>query len=142
MLRNAEAAALMRDARAAQAEGERLWAAGDWRAAAAQGWAAVREATAALALEVTGAHYTDSEELERGLIKLAQERGGEWERMCGGFSEAAYVLHYETYHGRVHHDDLDELLREAWEYVRCAEELAGRAAGVAADLAVGGGEGC
>ena len=134
MLKNADAETLMAAARTAQAEGNRLWAAGDWRNAAEQGWLAVRDATAALVLEVTGAHHTDSDEIEKGLTKLARERGGKWDRMCGGFTEAAYYLHYETYHGRVHHDDLDELLREAWDYIRCAEELAGLAkGGVVAD---------
>ena len=134
VLKNADAKALMQNARAAQTKGERLWAAGDWRNAAEQGWQAVRDATAALLLEVTGAPPPEvpavydpdqSNGISVAISKLAQARGGKWEQMDARFSEAAYYLHYETYHGRVHHDDLDELLREAWDYIRRAEELAG-----------------
>ena len=134
MLKNADAETLMAAARTAQAEGERLWAAGDWRNAAEQGWQAVRYATESLVLEVTGApppavpavyDPDQSNGISVAISKLAQKRGGKWEQMDARFSEAAYYLHHETYHGRVHHDDLDELLREAWDYIRRAEELAG-----------------
>ena len=139
MLKNADAQALMQNARAAQAKGERLWATGDWRNAAEQGWQAVRDATAALVLEVTGApppavaavyDPDQSNGISVAISKLAQKRGGKWEQMDARFSEAAYFLHDQTYYGGVYHDDIGDLLREAGEYIRYAEELGG---GVAAD---------
>ena len=140
MLKNADAEALMQNARAAQAEGECLWAAGDWRNAAEQGWLAVRDATAALVLAVTGApappvgglYEPEINCLSIAISKLSQARGGEWERLDARFAQAANLLHDQTYYGRVYHEDLDDLLREAWDYIRCAEELAGLAVGVAA----------
>ena len=140
MLNNADAEALMQDARAAQAEGERLWAAGDWRNAAEQGWFAVRDATAALVLAVTGApappvgglYQPEINRLSIAISKLSQARGGEWERLDARFAQAANLLHDQTYYGRVYHEDLDDLLREAWDYIRSVEELAGLAEGVAA----------
>ena len=129
MLRNAEAAALMRDARAAQAEGERLWAAGDWRAAAAQGWAAVREATAALALEVNGELAAPAglgdrrvSAISGSISDLAQERGGEWEDLDGRFSRAYVDLYF---YAGVYDDDIGDLVRDAADYIRRAERLAG-----------------
>ena len=140
MLRNAEAAALMAGARAAQAEGERLWAAGDWRQAAAQGWAAVREATAALALEVNGKLAAPAGLGDRrvsaisGSIRdLAYARAGEWDRMCSRFATAAVCLHDQAYDAGVYDDEIGDLVREAADYIRCAEELAGLTAGVAAN---------
>ena len=138
MLRNADAEALMQNARAAQAEGERRWAAGDWQNAAKQGWLAVRDATAALVLTATGAppppveglYAPEINRLAIAISKLSQARGGQWERLDARFAQAANLLHDQTYHGRVYHEDLDELLREAWDYIRIAEELAEQAAGV------------
>ena len=140
-LKNATAEALLQDARAAQSKGERLWAKGDWQNAAGQGWLAVRDATAALVLTATGAppppagglYEPEINSLSIAISKLSQARGGPWERMDARFAQAANLLHDQTYHGRVYHEDLDELLREAWDYVRCAEKLAGLAQGVAAD---------
>ena len=141
MLKNAATEALMQNARAAQAEGERLWATGDWQNAAEQGWLAVRDATAALVLTATGAppppvgglYAPEINRLSIAISKLSQARGGEWERLDARFAQAANLLHDQTYYGRVYHEDLDDLLREAWDYLRRAEELAGLTAGVAAD---------
>ena len=143
MLKNADAEALMQNARAAQAEGERLWAAGDWRNATEQGWAAVRDATAALALAVNG-KLAEPEGLgdprvnaiSDSISDLAQERGGEWEELDRLFS-GAYVDLY-VYAG-CYDDEIGYLVREAADYIRCAEELAERAA---ADPVADGGQGC
>ena len=149
MLRNAEAASLLAGARAAQAAGERLWAAGDWRATAEQGWAAVREATAALALEVNGELAAPAglgdrrvSAISGSISDLARERGGEWAEPDGRFSEAYVCLYDPAYFVGAYYEEIGDLVRDAADYIRCAEELAGRAAGVVADLAVGGGEGC
>ena len=147
MLRNAAAAALMREARAAQAEGERLWAAGDWRNAAAQGWAAVREATAALALEVNGKLAAPAglgdrrvSAISGSISDLARERGGEWAELDCRFSEAYVCLYDPAYFVGVCYEEIGDLVRDAADYIRCAEELAGGRA--VADLAVDGGQGC
>ena len=100
----------------------------------------LRDATAALVLAVTGApappvgglYEPEINRLSIAISKLSQARGGEWERLDARFAQAANLLHDQTYYGRVYHEDLDDLLREAWDYIRCAEELAGLTAGVAA----------
>ena len=142
MLKNADAEALMQNARAAQAEGERLWAAGDWRNATDQGWAAVRDATAALALEVNGKLAPvkglgdpQVNAISGAISDLAQERGGEWERLDVRFS-VAYVDLY--FYAGFYDDDLGDQVREAADYIRCAEQLAEQAA--AAPVADGGQE--
>ena len=103
MLRNADAEALMQNARAAQAEGERLWAAGDWRNAAEQGWQAVLNATAALALalevngklaEPKGLGDRRVSAISGSISDLAQERGGEWEDLDGRISRAYVDLYF------------------------------------------------
>ena len=139
MLKNADAEALMAAARAAQAEGERLWAAHDWRNAAQQGWHAVRDATAALVLEVNGEppppiglYEPAVNGISVAIRKLAYERGGEWNRMCSRYASAAHFLHDQAYYGGVYDDDIGDLLRDAWDYVRCAGELAGLAEEVVA----------
>ncbi len=143
MLRNAEAEALMQDARAAQAEGERLWAAGDWRNATEQGWQAVRDATAALALEVMGEPPTpvglydpQVNGISVAISALARERGGEWERLDVRFS-GAYVDLY--FYADVYDDEIGDQVRDAADYIRCAEELAEQAA---ADPVADGGQEC
>ena len=143
MLRNTEAEALMQSARAAQAEGERLWAAGDWRNAAEQGWQAVLNATAALALEVNGKLTAPAglgdrrvSAISGSISDLARERGGEWAELDGRFS-GAYVGLY-VYAG-FYDDEIGYLVQEAADYIRCAEDLAERAA---ANPVVDGGQGC
>ena len=140
MLKNADAEALMQNARAAQAKGERLWAAGNWRNAAEQGWQAVRDATAALVLEVNGEppapvglYDRTVNGISMAISKLARERGGEWERLDIRFTTAMIYLHDQAYDAGVYDDEISDLVREAADYIRCAEELAGLAAGVAAD---------
>ena len=140
MLRNAEADTLIAAARAAQAEGDRLWAAGDWRNAAAQGWAAVRDATAALLLEVNGKPPTPIglydpkvNGISVAISKLARERGGKWQRLDLRFTEAMIYLHDQAYDAGVYDDEIGDLVREAADYIRHAEELAGLPTGIAAD---------
>ena len=129
MLRNAEAEALMQNARAAQAEGERLWAAGDWRNATEQGWQAVLNATAALALEVNGKLAPvkglgdpQVNAISGAISDLAQERGGEWEDLDGRFSRAYVDLYF---YAGVYDDDIGDLVRDTADYIRRAERLAG-----------------
>ena len=150
MLKNADAEALMQDARAAQAEGERLWAASDWRNAAEQGWQAVRDATAALLLEVngkppkpTGLYDPIVNGISMAISKLARQRGGEWAQLDGRFSEVYVCLYDPAYFVGAYYEEIGDLVRDAADYIRCAEDLAERAAGRdVADLAVEGGRGC
>lgn len=126
MLRNLNAEALMQDARAMQAEGVRLIDAGDWRDAAEKGWLAVRNATAALVLDVTGVHNRTSTHINAGLRKLAQERGGEWVLMRKDYGEIAHHLHSQAFYNGVYNDDITALVRgDVADYIRRAEELAG-----------------
>ena len=76
MLNNPVAAAIMQDAREAQAASERRLAAGDWRDAAEKGWLAARNATAAAVLEVTGVNKSGSTGIEAGLRRLSRQRVG------------------------------------------------------------------
>ena len=76
MLKNADAAELMQDARAMQAAGERLLAAGDWRDAAEKGWLAARNASQALLLEVNGEEQPRTPNISAGIRALAHQRGG------------------------------------------------------------------
>ena len=140
MLKNADAEALMAAARAAQAEGERLWAAHDWRNAAQQGWQAVRDATAALLLEVNGKPPTpiglydpQVNGISIAISKLARERGGKWQRLDHRFTEAYVALYDPAYFVGSCDDDIGDLVREAADYIRHAEELAALPTGIAAD---------
>ena len=140
MLKNADAESLMQNARSAQAKGERLWAAHDWRNAAEQGWQSVRDATAALLLEVNGQPPTPAGLYDRmvngisvAISKLARERGREWARLDLRFTEAMIYLHDQAYDAGVYDDEIGDLVREAADYIRRAEELAGLPAGIAAD---------
>ena len=140
VLRNANAEALMAAAQAAQAEGERLWAAHDWRNAAEQGWQAVRDATAALVLEVNGKPPTPIglydpkvNGISVAISKLARERGGKWQRLDHRFTEAYVALYDPAYFVGSCDDDIGDLVRDAADYIRHAEELAGLPTGIAAD---------
>ena len=132
VLKNADAKALMQNARAAQTKGERLWAAGDWRNAAEQGWQAVQDATAALLLEVNGQPPTPTGLYDRmvngisvAISKLARERGGEWARLDNRFTTAYVALHDPAYFVGTCDDEIGDLVRDAADYIRHAEELAG-----------------
>ncbi len=123
MLKNADAETLMQDARAMQAEGERLFDAGDWRDAAEKGWLAARNATAALVLETTGVHNPHSTAINAGIRRLARERGGEWAEMRKSLGDIAHHLHSEAFYGGVYNDDIGDLVRGVADYIRRAEEL-------------------
>ena len=125
MLKNADAEALMQDAREMQADGERQLALGDWRDAAEKGWLAVRNATAAAVLEVTGVDNQTTSHINAGLRKLARERGGEWAELRKDYGEAAHLLHSQAFYKGVYDNDVPALVRGAADYIRRAEELAG-----------------
>ena len=124
-LKNLEAEALMQDARAMQAEGVRLMDAGDWRDGAEKGWLAVRNATAALVLEVTGVDNSTNRHINAGLRELAQTRGGEYAVLRDRWGKFAHYLHSEAFYDGVYTNDLPGLVRDVADYIRLAEELAG-----------------
>ena len=124
MLNNPDAAAMMQDAREAQAAAERLLNAGDWRDAAEKGWLATRNATAAAVLEVTGVNNSGSKGITAGINKLARERGGEWARLRQSYRDVIRYLHTDAfYHGK-HRNDIGDRVRGVASYIRRAEELA------------------
>ena len=125
MLKNRDAETMMQDARAMQAEAVRLMDAGDWRDAAGKGWLGVRNATAALVLEVAGEDNATSRTISSGLRKVAQERGGEYAELRKLWGTYAHYLHSEAFYDGVYTADLPELVREVADYIRRAEELAG-----------------
>ena len=124
MLSNPAAAAMMQDAREAQAAAERLLAAGDWRDAADKAWLATRNATAALALEVTGVDHANSTRIYGGISRLAKERGGEWARLRYDYNQVVRYLHTDAFYRGKYRDDLGDRVRGAADYIRRAEELA------------------
>lgn len=124
MLNNAEAAALLQDARAMQAAGERLLAAGDWRDAAEKGWLAARNASQALLLAVNGADNPRTPNISAGIRALAHQRGGQWRELSTRLALVAYYLHSEAFYGGVYVDDIPDLVRGIADYIALAEELA------------------
>ena len=125
MLKNADAAALMQDAREMQAAGERLLAAGDWRDAAEKGWLAARNASQALLLEVNGEEQPRTPNISAGIRALAYQRGGKWQELNVRLAQVAYYLHSEAFYGGVYVDDIPDLVRGIADYIALAEELAG-----------------
>ena len=125
MLKNADAAGLMQDARAMQAAGERLLAAGDWRDAAEKGWLAARNASQALLLEVNGEEQPRTPNLSTGIRALAHQRGGRYLELKTQLAQVAYYLHSEAFYGGVYVDDIPDLVRGIADYIALAEELAG-----------------
>ena len=125
MLKNADAAGLMQDARAMQAAGERLLAAGDWRDAAEKGWLAARNASQALLLEVNGEEPPRTPNISAGIRALAHQRGGKWQELNVHLAQVAYYLHSEAFYGGVYVDDIPDLVRGIADYIALAEELAG-----------------
>ena len=89
----------MLDARAMQAEAVALLDAGDWRDAAEKGWFAIRNATAALVLGMTGGYNPHNTSINAGIHKLARERGGEWLRLRESYTDVVYNLHGERFMG-------------------------------------------
>ena len=124
MLRNSAAAAIMQDAREAQAASERLLAAGDWRDAAEKGWLAARNATAAAVLEVTGVPNSNSTGIGAGLRRLARQRGGEWARLHDDYGRIIRYLHGQAFYDGIYSEEVGVWLRGAADYIRRAEELA------------------
>ena len=124
MLNNAEAAALLQDARAMQAAGDRLLAAGDWRDAAEKGWLAARNAAQALLLEVNGEDNNRTPNISAGIRALAHQRGGRFLELNTRLALVAYHLHSEAFYGGVYVDDIPDLVRGIADYIALVEELA------------------
>ena len=126
MLNNPAAAAMMQDAREAQATAERLLDAGDWRDAAEKAWRATRNATAALVLEVARVNNSGSKGITAGINKLARERGGEWARLRQRYRDVIRYLYLHTdafYRGK-YRNDIAARAQGVANYIRRAEELA------------------
>ena len=115
----------MQGAREMQAASERMMAAGDWRDAAEKGWLAVRNATAALVLEVTGVDNPTSTGITGGLRALAGERGGEWARLREAYGQATRWLHSDAFYRGIYKDDIGDRVRSVADYIALAVELAG-----------------
>ena len=124
-LKNLEAETLMQEARAMQAEGVRLMDAGDWRNGAEKGWLGVRNATAALVLEVTGEDIATCRKISVGLRHLAMKRGGEYDELVTLWGSFAHYLLYCAVYDGVYDDDLADLVRDVADYIRRVDALAG-----------------
>ena len=124
MLKDAAAESLMSDSRAMQEEAIARLEAGDWRDASEKAWCATRNATQALALEVSGEDSARSTNTDSGIRALARERGGEWVELRKGYSDVVFHLHIEAFYGGVYHDDIPDLVRGVSDYIRLVETLA------------------
>ena len=125
MLNNPAAAAMMQDAREAQATAERLLDAGDWRDAAEKACLATRNATSAAVLEVTGVNNSGSTGIEAGLRQLSRQRGGEWARLREDYKQVVHYLHADAFYRGKYRNDISARVRATADYIRRAEELAG-----------------
>lgn len=125
MLTNPDAEAMIQDAREAQAAGERLMAAGDWRDAAEKGWLAARNATAAVVLEVTGVDNSNTSGIATGIRHLAHQRGGEWALFRRDYGQIAQHLHSDAFYRGIYQDDIADRVRSVADYIALAVELAG-----------------
>ena len=124
MLRNADAEALMQDARAMQASALRRLEADDWRDAAEKTWCAARNATKALVLEVDEERAQRSTKIEVAMRNIARRQGGEWLRLRSLYSDIVHYLHAEAFYEGAYTDDVPEYIREGSEFVELAERLA------------------
>ena len=124
MLRNAEAEALMEDARAMQASALQRLDADDWRDAAEKTWCAARNATKALVLEVDSEEANRSTKIEVAMRNIARRRGGEWLRLRSLYSDIVHYLHAEAFYEGAYTDDVPEYIREGSEFIELAERLA------------------
>ena len=106
MLKNAESAALMQDARAMQASALQRLEAEDWRDAAEKTWCAARNATKALVLEADAAESQRSTKTEVAMRNIAQRRGGEWVRLRSLYSDIVHYLHSEAFYEGAYTDDV------------------------------------
>ena len=125
MLDNPGAEALMQDARDAYAKAEALMAAGDWRDGAEKGWLAARNANIALVWAVTGVHNRTSVQINTGLRKLANQRGGEYAELWKQNGDFAQHLHSRAFYDGVRNNDLPAFVRQVADYIRLVEEMAG-----------------
>ena len=123
-LRNAEAQALMEDARAMQASALQRLDAEDWRDAAEKTWCAARNATKALVLEVDEAESNRSTKIEVAMRNIARRRGGEWLRLRSLYADIVHFLHAEAFYEGAYTDDVPEYIREGSEFIELAERLA------------------
>ena len=123
-LKNAEAEALIQDARAMQASALLRLDAEDWRDAAEKTWCAARNATRALVLEVDAEEARRSTKIEVGMRNIAQRRGGEWVRLRSLYSDIVHYLHAEAFYEGAYTDDVPEYIREGSEFIELAERLA------------------
>ena len=124
MLKNAEAEALMQDARAMQASALQRLEAQDWRDAAEKTWCAARNATKALVLEVDAEEAQRSTKIEVAMRNMARRRGGDWLRLRSLYSDIVHYLHAEAFYEGAYTDDLPEYIREGSEFIELAERLA------------------
>ena len=124
MLDNPGAEALMQDARDAYAKAEALMAAGDWRDGAEKGWLAARTANIALVWAVTGVHNRTSVQINTGLRKLANQRGGEYADLNTLYSRLARRLHSQAFYNGVYNDNLPDFVRQVADFIRRATQLA------------------
>ena len=124
MLKNADAEALMQDARTMQLSALRLLDDGDWRDAAEKTWCAARNATKALVLEVDEAEGHRSTKIEVAMRNIARRRGGEWLRLRSLYSDIVHFLHAEALYEGAYTDDVPEYIREGSEFIELAERLA------------------
>ena len=124
MLKNADAEALMQDAKSMQSAALERLAEDDWRDAAEKTWCAARNATKALVLEVDEAESQRSTKIEVAMRTIARRRGGEWVRLRSLYSDIVHYLHAEAFYEGAYTDDVPELVREGTAFVELAEKLA------------------
>ena len=124
MLDNPGAEALLQDARDAYAKAEALMAAGDWRDGAEKGWLAARTANIALVWAVTGVHNRTSVQINAGLRKLANQRGGEYAELNTLYGRFARRLHSQAFYNGVYNDNLPDFVRQVDDFIRRATQLA------------------
>ena len=123
-LKNAEAEALMQDARAMQASALERLEAEDWRDAAEKTWRAARNATKALVLEVDAEEAHSSTKIEVAMRNIARRQGGDWIRLRSLYSDIVHYLHAEAFYEGAYTDDVPEYIREGSEFIELAERLA------------------
>ena len=124
MLKNADAEALMQDARSMEASALQPLAAEDWRDAAEKTWCAARNASKSLVLEVDEEATQRSTKVEVAMRNIARRRGGEWTRLRSLYSDIVHWLHAEAFYEGAYTDDVPEYIREGSEFIELAEKLA------------------
>ena len=99
-------------------------AAGDWRDGAEKAWLAARTANIALVWAVTGVHNHTSVQINTGLRKLANQRGGEYAALNSLYSRFAQYLHSQAFYNGIYHRDLPDYVRQVADYIARATQLA------------------